>query len=45
MSIEALTRDPTKPVSVHVPTLESRDVFASEMAASGLQVRFLEPTR
>jgi len=43
VSIEALIRDPSHPVSIHVPRLEEQKDFADEMGANGLRVVFLEP--
>jgi hypothetical protein len=41
--IEALLRQPSHPVDVHVPTLGGQKEFASEMAANGVFVAFLAP--
>ena len=43
VSIEALVRDPSHPVSVHLPRLEGEKEFANEMAANGVHVVFLVP--
>jgi hypothetical protein len=43
VSIEALIRDPSHPVSVHLPRLEGAKEFAAEMGANGVHVVFLEP--
>ena len=43
VSIEALVRDPSHPVSVHLPRLEGTKEFATEMAANGVHVVFLVP--
>jgi hypothetical protein len=39
--IEDLVRQPPQPASVYIPTVEGHKEFAAEMAANGLQVRFL----
>ena len=36
-----LVRQPPQPASVYVPTVEGHKEFAAEMAANGLQVRFV----
>jgi hypothetical protein len=41
--IEDLVNQPSQPVSVHVPKVEGRQEFASEMAANGVRVVFLAP--
>jgi len=44
VSIETLIRDPSHPVSVHLPRLEGEREFANEMAANGVNVVFLSPS-
>jgi hypothetical protein len=41
--VEDLVHQPSQPVSVHVPKMEGRQEFASEMAANGVHVIFLAP--